>query len=131
VLARKAILVWELGGTLEYWNAEAVILYGYSREEAVARVSHELLKTTFPQDMESLLSRLERQRHWRGELSHRTKDGRILTVEARLQVLDQNGRRTDLQDQRPEPLRFGLRRPVKEIPQGLKHLMGCRTITLE
>jgi hypothetical protein len=40
-------------------------------------------------------------------------------------------RQTDLHGQCPEPFRLGFWRPVKEIPQGFKHLMECRTIALE
>ena len=43
-----AILVWEFPGTITYWNRGAEQLYGFSREEAVGRLSHDLLQTEHP-----------------------------------------------------------------------------------
>ena len=49
-LSREAILAWELGGAIVYWNTGAEELYGYPRGEAVGRVSHQLLRTVHPTD---------------------------------------------------------------------------------
>ena len=46
--AHDAILIWEFPRTIVYWNRGAEQLYGFSREEAIGRPSHELLHTEHP-----------------------------------------------------------------------------------
>jgi PAS domain S-box-containing protein len=55
-------------------------LYGYTREEALGRVSQELLKTQFPEPLEQMEARLERDGIWAGELIHRKRDGSHVVV---------------------------------------------------
>jgi signal transduction histidine kinase len=43
-------------------------LYGYTSEEALGRVSHELLRTKFPEALDRITGRLNRDRRWTGEL---------------------------------------------------------------
>ena len=40
-----AIFVWDFAGTIIFWNRGAEELYGFSRQEAMGRSSHELLQT--------------------------------------------------------------------------------------
>jgi PAS domain S-box-containing protein len=96
-LSHDAIFVWEVGGAIEYWNEGAEQLYGYRREEAVGRVTHDLLATLHPDGSAAYLAALERDGVWRGELSHRTKDGRRVTVESSHQLVVQDGRRLVLE----------------------------------
>ena len=49
-LAHDAIFAWEMDGAISYWNRAAEEIYGYAREEAVGRVSHELLETEAVED---------------------------------------------------------------------------------
>jgi PAS domain-containing protein len=44
-LSHDAIFTWKIGGGITYWSRGAEMLYGYSREEAIGRVSHDLLRT--------------------------------------------------------------------------------------
>src|SRR5271169_5429994 len=44
-LTHEAIFVREMNGTIKYWNRGAEELYGWSAEQAVGRVTQELLKT--------------------------------------------------------------------------------------
>ncbi len=92
-LSHDAIVVWEFGGAIEYWNAGAEILYGYSRDEAVGRGIHDLLATFHPQGMTACETDLERAGEWRGELLHLTKADRAVTVESRMVLIPQDGRR--------------------------------------
>ncbi|MBZ5591324.1 MAG: PAS domain S-box protein [Acidobacteriia bacterium] len=89
-LADDAILVRELDGTIRFWNRSAERLYGWSREEALGRVSQELLKTSCPGTVQSVLEQVERNGHWKGELAHTRRDGSIVTVLSRW-----TSRRTD------------------------------------
>jgi PAS domain S-box-containing protein len=86
-LSREAIFSWNLGGAIESWNEGAAALYGYSREEAVGRISHELLATWHPEGMAAIVSQLEKNGQWCGELIHRAKDGCFVIVESSHQVL--------------------------------------------
>ena len=82
-LSRDAIIVRGMEGEIRYWNHAAEELYGWSREEALGKVSHELLRTEFPKPFEEMLEELFRTGQWIGELVHTTRDGRRITVLAR------------------------------------------------
>ena len=49
--AHDSLLTCRLGGAIGYWSRGAETLYGYTREEAVGRSSHELLHTYHPLGM--------------------------------------------------------------------------------
>jgi PAS domain S-box-containing protein len=89
--SHDAIFVWIFPGTIIYWNQGAEHLYGFSRQEAVGRVSHELLGTRHPMSARLFEETLERDGLWSGELAHTTRDGRPVIVDSR-QVLVREGR---------------------------------------
>jgi PAS domain S-box-containing protein len=99
-LAHDAIFAWELDGAISYWNRAAEEIYGYAREEAVGRVSHELLETEAVEDMDALLDSLRLCGRWQGELRQRTKDGREIVVESRMTLVKRNGHRLVLETNR-------------------------------
>jgi diguanylate cyclase (GGDEF)-like protein/PAS domain S-box-containing protein len=78
-----AVFMWKLGGEITYWNQGAQRLYGWSKEEALGRISHELLKTIHPFAHKELVHRLRRDGHWEGELVHHAWNGRRVVVESR------------------------------------------------
>ena len=78
-----AVFMWKLGGEITYWNQGAERLYGWSKEEALGHISHELLKTIHPFAPEELFHRLRRDGYWEGELVHHARDGRRVVVESR------------------------------------------------
>jgi hypothetical protein len=65
------------------WNREAEAIYGYSREEALDRVTYELLATAFPESRAAVDDALARDGRWEGELRHRRKDGEVIVVSSR------------------------------------------------
>ncbi|HVY80009.1 MAG TPA: PAS domain S-box protein [Steroidobacteraceae bacterium] len=88
-----AIIIWELDGAgIVYWNRAAEQLYGWSREEAYGRVTHELLKTRLTGTVGELESQLARYGVWVGDLRHTRRDGQIVEVEARLSLMSQEHR---------------------------------------
>ena len=90
-----------LGGAIDYWSRGAETLYGYTREEALGRSSHELLQTDHPLGMARIDAMLERDGQWKGELTQTTKDGRKLIVEAQWTVaVDAKGNKTVLEANR-------------------------------
>ncbi len=86
-LSNDAIFVRDAGDHVTYWNKAATELYGFTREEALGRVTHELLQTQFPEHLEKINEQLHRDERWNGELVHTTKDGTKVIVISRW-VLD-------------------------------------------
>jgi PAS domain S-box-containing protein len=82
-LSSDAIVVRDRADRVTYWNQSARDLYGYSREEAIGRVTHELFRTEFPEPLEHITEQLERDGRWTGELVHRRKDGTKIVVVSR------------------------------------------------
>ena len=79
-LASDAILVRDAGDRITYWNRGAETLYGWSKQEAIGRVSHELLNNRLPQPLEEIQTRMSTHGHWKGELLHTRRDGSVVTV---------------------------------------------------
>jgi PAS domain S-box-containing protein len=99
-LSEEAIFAWDLASGIVEWNAASERLYGYSREEAVGRISHELLATIHPEPIDSVLRRLSQQQHWAGELRHRARDGGEVVVDSRQQLIHVGGRSLILETNR-------------------------------
>src|SRR5215468_4312714 len=100
-LARVPIFMWDSDGVILEWNRGCEELYGYTREEALGKRKEELLKTEVPgSTLEALTNKLREEGIWTGELLHRAKDGRILTVEALIQIETISGRQLALQSMR-------------------------------
>jgi PAS domain S-box-containing protein len=87
MLSYEPMLVWRLDGPIEFWNAGAERLYGFTQEEAIGHTSHCLLRTKFPIEFSDLNSQLRKDRFWSGELHHICKNGREVTVDSRMQLL--------------------------------------------
>jgi PAS domain S-box-containing protein len=90
-LSSDAIIVRDSADRVTYWNRSACDLYGYSREEAMGRVTHELFRTEFSEPLEHITEQLHRDARWTGELIHRRKDGTKVVVVSRW-TLDKDGR---------------------------------------
>ena len=93
-LAHDAVIVRDpVESRVRFWNREAETIYGYSREEAIGRVTHELLETEFPESREAVDQALAREGHWDGELRHTRKDGTEIIVSSRQALAhDEDGR---------------------------------------
>src|SRR5579864_3068207 len=89
--AHEAIFAWNAEAGITFWNRGAEEQYGWTAAEALGRSSHDLLGTPREQ-VDSFMATLHRQARWQGELSHATKDGRRLLVEARLALVAGDGR---------------------------------------
>jgi len=82
-LAHDAILVRGPDGVITFWNRGAEVMYGWPREQAMGRVSHDILRTQFPENLEAVLDEIRRTGYWEGELVHARRDGSTLTVFSR------------------------------------------------
>ena len=88
----EPIFAWDLHGGITEWNAGSEHLYGYSRGEAIGRVSHDLLQTVHPIPLADVLKQLVDTRQWSGEIRHRNRAGGEVIVESRQQLFDMGGR---------------------------------------
>jgi PAS domain S-box-containing protein len=82
-LAYDAIIVRDSLSSIISWNRGAEQLYGWTAQEALGKVTHELLQTRFPESREVLDSVLAAGEQWEGELMHTRKDGTQVIVESR------------------------------------------------
>jgi two-component system cell cycle sensor histidine kinase/response regulator CckA len=89
--AFDAVIVWERNGAITFWNHGAERMYGYSKEEATGRVSHDLLHTTTSEGLGAVFEILATEGKWEGELVHSTRDGKRIVVESRMvQITERN-----------------------------------------
>src|SRR5262247_470532 len=82
-LVNDSVMTRTMEGRINSWNRSAAELYGWRKEEAIGRVSHELLQTQFPKPLEEIESELVRNKRWEGKLVHTTRDGGRVVVESR------------------------------------------------
>jgi two-component system CheB/CheR fusion protein len=100
-LSRDPIFVWDFDDGILEWNRGSADLYGYTRAEALGKPKEQLLGTTVPgSSFAELKKKLLQDGSWAGELRQRTKDGKNLIVESRLQLQSFDGRRLVLESTR-------------------------------
>jgi two-component system, LuxR family, sensor kinase FixL len=92
-LTHDSIFVRDMGDVITYWNRGAEELYGWRRDEAVGKVSHQLMQTVFPVPLEDIRAELLRVGRWEGELVHTKRDGSRVTSSSRWSLQrDERGR---------------------------------------
>jgi len=82
-LAHDAIFVRDLNNVITYWNRGAEELYGWSSEETLGKVTHELLRTVFPEPLSEIAATVLETGRWEGELVHTKRDGTRVVVASR------------------------------------------------
>jgi PAS domain S-box-containing protein len=82
-LTRDTIFVRDVNDVITFWNRGAEELYGWTKEEAVGRVSHDLTQTVFPAPLADITAELNRDGRWEGELIHTRRDGTKVVVASR------------------------------------------------
>lgn len=91
-IQRPSTMLRTMDGRISLWDENARSVYGWSREQAVGNVSHSLLHTRFPAELDSINAKLERSGQWRGSLVHRARNGDDLTVDSTWKLLKLPGR---------------------------------------
>ncbi len=81
-LSPDAIIVRKFDGTITFWSKGAESIYGWTQKEAVGKMTHELLQTTFPVTFEEIVSQLKTSKGWTGEVSQKTKTGRKVIMQS-------------------------------------------------
>jgi PAS domain S-box-containing protein len=82
-LSHDTVFVRDMRDVITYWNRGAEALYGWSRDEAVGKISHQLTQTTFPAPLDEINQELLRTDRWEGELVHTKRDGTRVVVASR------------------------------------------------
>jgi len=80
LLKAAPVIARDLDDRIVFWNEGAEELFGWTPEEAVGMIAHELLKTRFSRPLEKIKAELRQFNQWKGELTHITRDGAHITV---------------------------------------------------
>ena len=83
MLENANIIVKDMGNRIIYWNRGAEDIYGWTKEEATGKISHQLLHTIFPESLEAIDSHLQQHGYWEGELIKTKRDGTRVVVASR------------------------------------------------
>lgn len=79
-LDRAHVMIEKLDGTIQFWNSGAALLYGFTREEAEGRRSHEVLRSDLPESREQIQHALLENGTWSGEFRQYRRDGSEIWV---------------------------------------------------
>jgi PAS domain-containing protein len=80
ILELALVLVRDMESRIVLWTRGAERLYGFSKVEALGRVSHELFQTEFAEGKAHVDARLRDVGQWEGELVHRKRNGERLVA---------------------------------------------------
>ena len=78
----EGMMIRTMDGRINSWDRGAAELYGWKEEEAIGKISHDLLHTEFPKPLEQIESELIRNGRWEGKLVHSTRDGARVVVKS-------------------------------------------------
>jgi PAS domain S-box-containing protein len=90
ILDLANVIIHDLEGKILHWTTGCGRLYGWTSEEAVGRVVHELLKTKYPVSRDEIVAALRERGSWQGEIEHQTKTGAAVSI-ASMWVLGKSG----------------------------------------
>lgn len=85
-ITKGAMMVRSKDGTIRYWSDSASKLYGWDKQSALGKVSHQLLHTVFPVSLEQIEAELLARGFWEGRLVHARRDGTKVTVFSRWEL---------------------------------------------
>jgi PAS domain S-box-containing protein len=125
------VVVWQLGGAIEYFNRAAEQLFGFSRQHAVGHVHDELLHPLHPLGFSAIQEMLVRNGEWNGELTH-IVGGREVVVESHMTlVTEPDGRKTVLKVNRDITEEKRAQQEIQQLNRELEQRVRDRTAQLE
>ncbi|MBV8106620.1 MAG: PAS domain S-box protein, partial [Hyphomicrobiales bacterium] len=80
ILDLANVIIHDLEGKILEWTTGCERLYGWTRQEALGQVVHELLKTKYPVPRNEIVAALRECGSWEGEVEHRTKTGSAVSI---------------------------------------------------
>jgi two-component system CheB/CheR fusion protein len=83
ILRLANVFICDLDDHIILWNAACEELFGYTRQEAVGRLSVELLSTEFSQSLDAIKEVLLAKGSWEGEVVQVTRTGDRLSIATR------------------------------------------------
>jgi len=132
-LSSDAIVVRDSNDRITYWNEGAFQMYGWKPQEALGKVSHDLLQTEFPESLDRIQHALATQNRWSGELVHRRRDGARIHVISRwaLDRADDGAPRSVLETNTDITARRSIEQQLREANDGLERRVMARTAQLK
>ena len=95
LLTLAPALVRDMDDRIVLWTRGMEQVYGFTKDDALGRISHELLKTEFPSPLADIEKALLNGGVWEGELTHQTSAGeRIVTASKWVLYRDAEGKPT-------------------------------------
>jgi PAS domain S-box-containing protein len=82
-LTHDTVFVRDMTDVITYWNRGAEKLYGWTRDEAIGQITHQLMQTIFPAPLAEINVELLSTGRWEGELVHTKRDGTQVVVASR------------------------------------------------
>jgi len=82
-LTHDTVFVRDMNDVITFWNRGAEERYGWNREDAIGKISHDIVRTGFPASLVEINAELTRTGRWEGELLHTRRDGSVVTVASR------------------------------------------------
>jgi len=80
ILDSAQVFVRDMESRVVFWPRGAEKLYGFTSQEALGILSHDLFHTQFPEPLGMVEKKLFETGMWEGELIHTRRDGSIITV---------------------------------------------------
>jgi len=80
VLDSAQVFVRDMESRVVFWPRGAEKIYGFTPQEALGILSHDLFHTQFPEPLEVVEKKLFETGMWEGELIHTRRDGRVIVV---------------------------------------------------
>jgi PAS domain S-box-containing protein len=80
ILDSAQVFVRAMDSRVVFWPRGAEKLYGFTSQEALGVLSHDLFHTQFPEPLEMIEKKLFATGTWEGELIHRRRDGSVIVV---------------------------------------------------
>ncbi len=90
-LAQDGIIAMDGAGAIRFWNSGAGMMYGWTKQEAIGRNIHELLRTESSLPLNEIKEIVFRHGEWEGDLKHFTRSGKQLIVSTRWVVTKRGG----------------------------------------
>ncbi|MDR4470115.1 MAG: PAS domain S-box protein [Nitrospira sp.] len=87
------IMTRDIDGRILSWSKGYERLYGWTEDEAIGKISHDLLRTQFSTPLDEIQRTLSSDGNWSGELTHTRHDGKAISVAANWTLLKEGRRR--------------------------------------